>query len=105
MTKRTIMIAGVALLLALLGSVTLAQAHSAQPAPAGAPTGGGGFEISWYTIDGGGTMFSTGGPYSLGGTIGQVDAGTLTSGSYALNGGFWPGASMQYRVYLPLILR
>lgn len=101
MTKRTITIAGVALLLVLLGSVTLAQAHSAQPAP----MGGGGFEISWYTIDGGGAMFSTGGPYSLGGTIGQVDGGTLSSGSYTLNGGFWPGAAGQYRVYLPLILR
>lgn len=101
MTKRTITIAGVALLLALLGSVTLAQAHSAQPAP----TGGGGFEISWYTIDSGGAMFSTGGPYSLGGSIGQADTGTLNSGSYTLNGGFWPGATGQYRVYLPLILR
>jgi hypothetical protein len=105
MTKRTITIASVALLLALLGSVTLAQARSAQPAPTGAPTGGGGFEISWYTIDSGGAMFSTGGPYSLGGSIGQADTGTLNSGSYTLNGGFWPGATGQYRVYLPLILR
>ena len=98
MIKRTILIAAA---LALLGSVTLAQAHSAQLAPAG----GGGFEISWYTMDSGGATFSTGGSYSLGGTIGQVDAGTLSSGSFTLNGGFWPGASGQYRVYLPLILK
>jgi hypothetical protein len=98
MIKRTILSAAV---LVLLASVTLVQARTAQPAP----TGGGGFEISWYTMDSGGATFSTGGSYSLGGTIGQVDAGTLSSGNYALNGGFWPGASGQYRVYLPLILK
>ncbi len=66
---------------------------------------GGGYDLSWSTIDGGGATFSTGGPYALGGTIGQPDAGTLSGGPYTLAGGFWAGAAAQYRVYLPLVLR
>ena len=64
-----------------------------------------GYELSWYTIDGGGATFSTGGSYSLGGTIGQADAGVLSGGSYQLNGGFWGGSSINYKVYLPLVLK
>ena len=55
-------------------------------APAWAQT----YDLSWYTVDGGGATFSVGGPYSLGATIGQPDAsGALTGGAYALVGGFW----------------
>jgi uncharacterized repeat protein (TIGR01451 family) len=51
------------------------------------------YEISWYTIDGGGATFSVGGTYSLGATIGQPDAsGPLTGGSYTVVGGFWAQA-------------
>ena len=46
------------------------------------------YSIDWFTIDGGGGT-STGGVYSLSGTIGQPDAGTLSGGSYSLVGGFW----------------
>jgi len=46
------------------------------------------YSIDWFTIDGGGGT-STGGVYSLSGTIGQPDAGTLSGGSYSLIGGFW----------------
>lgn len=50
------------------------------------------YEINWYTIDCGGGSSSTGGNYSLGGTIGQHDAGQpMTGGQYSLTGGFWPG--------------
>ena len=66
---------------------------------------GGGYDLTWSTIDGGGATFSTGGPYSLGGTVGQADAGVLTGGGYTLAGGFWGGGAAQYRVYLPLVLR
>jgi len=47
------------------------------------------FDLSWYTIDGGGITLSTGGPFTLGGTIGQPDAGTMSGGSFTLDGGFW----------------
>lgn len=47
------------------------------------------FQIDWFTMDGGGGI-STGGAYTLSGTIGQPDAGvTMTGGTYQLTGGFW----------------
>ena len=45
------------------------------------------YSIDWYSIDGGGGT-STGGNYSLTGTIGQADAGTMSGGNYTLTGGF-----------------
>ncbi len=49
------------------------------------------YAIDWYTMDGGGAMFTTGALYELSGTIGQPDAGrVMTGGDYALIGGFWP---------------
>lgn len=48
------------------------------------------YEINWYTIDGGGGR-SSGGPYTLVGTIGQPDAAWSRGGDYELLGGFWPG--------------
>ena len=50
---------------------------------------GGEFELSRYTIDGSGVMFSTGGDFELSGTIGQPDAGFLAGGNLELTGGFW----------------
>jgi hypothetical protein len=46
--------------------------------------------IDWFTVDGGGGA-SSGGSFTLTGTIGQPDAGKMTGGSYMLEGGFWPG--------------
>jgi len=47
------------------------------------------YSINWHTIDGGGGT-STGGVYSVSGTIGQPDAGgPMTNGPYSLTGGFW----------------
>ncbi len=47
------------------------------------------FDLSWHSIDGGGVMFSTGGGFELGSTIGQPDAGFMTGGNFELTGGFW----------------
>ena len=50
---------------------------------------GGGYNLHWATIDGGGLTWSTGGAFKLGGTIGQPDAGSQHTGAdYALQGGF-----------------
>jgi hypothetical protein len=68
----------------------------------------GGYDLSWWTVDGGGATGSTGGGYSLSGTAGQPDAGVLEGGSYVLGGGFWRGgeaAAPWYEVYLPVALR
>jgi len=67
------------LLLLLLCGTVLAQS-------------GGTYDLSWNTVDGGGYTFSSAGSYTLGGTIGQPDAGTQSGGSYGLEGGFWGGA-------------
>ncbi len=47
------------------------------------------YSIDWSTIDGGGGT-STGGVYSVTGTIGQPDVGgAMTGGQFTLTGGFW----------------
>ena len=66
---------------------------------------GGVYDLSWNSIDGGGVTFATGGNYSLGGTIGQADAGVLSGGAYTLTGGFWAALNTGGSTYLPLIRR
>jgi len=72
--------------LALVCALCISTSALAQP-----------FDLSWHTVDGGGAMFSTGGAFELGGTIGQADAGptagAMTGGTFSLVGGFWPGAA------------
>jgi len=46
------------------------------------------YQIDWFTIAGGGGT-STGGVFSVSGTIGQSDAGTMSGGNFTLQGGFW----------------
>ena len=90
--KRLIFLILIALMLVV--GVSSSQAQS-----------GGGYDLTWSTIDGGGTTFSIGGVYSLGGTIGQPDAGVMSGGSYTLAGGFWGGPAINSNIYLPLILK
>ncbi len=89
---------GFLLLLALLLPLAVAVSVSAQS--------GDGYDLSWNTVDGGGATFSAGGGYTLGGTVGQPDAGLLQGGPFVLGGGFWGGGgTMQYTIYLPLVMR
>jgi hypothetical protein len=46
------------------------------------------YSVDWFTVDGGGGT-STGGVYSVSGTVGQPDAGRISGGNYSLDGGFW----------------
>ncbi len=62
-------------LLAFLSGVITANAQSR-------------YALDWFTVDGGGGA-STGGDFTLNGTIGQPDAGTMSGGNYSLAGGFW----------------
>lgn len=66
-----------------------AIAAVATAAAAGAQT----WTIPWNSIDCGGAMFATGGTFQLGSTIGQADAGTMSGGSWTLEGGFWAAAT------------
>ena len=60
------------------------------------------YTIDWSTIDGGGGT-STGGVYSVSGTIGQPDAGKMTGGSFSLEGGFWGVAAAVQTPGAPLL--
>lgn len=85
------------LLVAFNEPITNASTSNAAPRATG-------YEISWYTVDGGGTMSAAGGTYTLSGTIGQFDAGSQSGGNYTINGGFWVDV-FSNRLYLPLMLR
>jgi hypothetical protein len=82
-----------ACLLLLVASPVLAQS-------------GGVYDLTWSTVDAGGAS-STGGVYSVDGTIGQPEAGLLRGGDFTVGGGFLPGGEVatEYRIYLPLVLR
>jgi hypothetical protein len=59
------------------------------------------YSIAWSKIAGGGGT-STGGVYSVSGTIGQPDAsGAMSGGSYSLTGGFWSLISVVQTAGLP----
>ena len=61
------------------------------------------YAVDWYKIAGGGGT-STGGVYSVSGTIGQHDAGgPMTGGSYSLTGGFWSLISVVQTPGTPLL--
>src|SRR5450432_2653063 len=60
-----------------------------------------GYSIDWYKGSGGGGT-STGGVYSVSGTVGQHDAGApMNGGSYSLTGGFWALISVVQTPGLP----
>jgi hypothetical protein len=73
---------------------------------------GDGYDLSWWTIDGGGGTVSDGDiRYTLTGTSGQSDVGqVLAGGDFILAGGFLPGFNAGYgrggnKVYLPIIMK
>lgn len=63
---------------------------------------GGGYDLTWHTIDGGGGL-SSGGDYSVNSSIGQPDAGALSGGDYNLQGGFWHSTCVPPAVVTPTI--
>jgi len=94
--KRSITL--IAIILILLVSAAISRAQT-----------GGGYDLTWNTIDGGGGR-SSGGAYELSGTLGQPDAGQISGDAYTLGGGFWGGgvlvlASLNKTVYLPVMIK
>ena len=67
-----------------------------------------GYEINWWTMDAGGSE-STGGDYSIKGTVGQFDARSMEGGDISLYGGFWVKGILEeiveLLVNLPLVIR
>ncbi len=76
-------------ILALFALLLLLSAALSSLAPNVEAQSGGGYDLTWYTIDGGGAQNLSGGSYTLSGTIGQFDAGSQSGGAYALRGGYW----------------
>lgn len=65
------------------------------------------WQADWWTADSGGET-SSGPTYSVSGTLGQPDAapsGGMSSATYSLQGGFWPGVQGGYALYLPMVRR
>jgi hypothetical protein len=52
------------------------------------------YSVDWHTIDGGGGT-STGGVFSVSGTLGQPDAGQMSGGNFSLTGGVWSLLAIQ----------
>ena len=78
--RKTIFCGSVAACLAILGIPATGQV-------------GGGFDLTWSSIDGGGG-FSETGNLSIEGTIGQPDAGVSSSGTLSVTGGLWYPATI-----------
>ncbi len=86
-------------LLAILVIPTLVGVSSAMAAE--------GYEINWWKVAGGGGE-SSDGSYTLKGTIGQHDAGSMQGGDITLQGGFWVKGILviaDFIVHLPLVLK
>lgn len=69
---------------------------------------GGPYDLSWWTVDGGGgESKDLGSGYALMGTAGQPDAWTMGDNDYSLAGGFWSNALIRAgnTIYLPLVVR
>jgi hypothetical protein len=77
LTMRITAIAGKVMFLS--GGLTLSVIVAGEPE----------YEVSRFSIDGGGIIQSIGGEFELSGTIGQFDSGQLTGGDYEVTGGFW----------------
>jgi hypothetical protein len=65
---------------------------------------GGGFDLSWQVIGGGGGQ-SAGGSFTVDGTVGQAVVGSSARSGYTVDHGFWTGAAIQVRLLLPLVLK
>jgi hypothetical protein len=63
------------------------------------------YDLSWWTVDSGGVSNLTAGAYTLSGTAGQPEPGSLSAGDYSLTGGFWTMLLAELRSFLPLIAK
>ena len=81
--------------------LTLALATATATATTTSASSGGGYDLTWIKVAEGGISTSTGGTFTLGGTIGQLDAGVLAGGDYRLSGGFWYGTNALQLVDVP----
>ena len=88
--RRGIMVA--AALLVALALVTGALAQGAQ-------------SLARWVIAGAGGESTATGEVAVNSTLGEPIIGPSSGGSVSLGAGYWYGAAVDYRIYLPLVLR
>ena len=98
MNKRKITVLAAVLLCSLLLVLSVVEGLAGVVLANGTPA------IDWYVIGGGG-VHDHPVPYALDATIGQAVVGTATDTGFELCSGFWCGAAVEYKIYLPLVLR
>jgi hypothetical protein len=66
-----------------------------------------GYDLGWWTADGGGGASGGAAGYRLSGTAGQPDSSAWRGSGYTLGGGFWSTTALivQHCVSLPLVFR
>jgi hypothetical protein len=62
------------------------------------------YGVPWDTRWGGGGLTSSAN-YAVNGTVGQGAIGWTESDNYGVGAGYWYGAVVEYRIYLPLVMR
>jgi hypothetical protein len=94
MSKRTlIVIAGALLCGLLLAGVALAMESD-------------NYRLDWFTpLTGGGGGAASSTNYAVNLTVGQSVIGTSDGTDYGGCLGYWCGAAVEYRIFLPLVLR
>ncbi len=94
MTKRLFII----VVTVLLGGLLLVQIATAMSSP--------NYRLDWFTpmtTGGGGAASSA--HYAVNFTIGQTAYNASASTNYGVGLGYWYGAAVTYKLYLPLILK
>lgn len=84
------------------GALVAAAAITIAAATAVFAQAGGGYDLSWSKLTGGGGT-SSAGSYTLHGSIGQPMAGTVSGSGYVIDNGFWGGAAIEalFKAWLP----
>ena len=60
--------------------------------------------ITWWAVAGGGGKAAGAGEVAVNSTLGQPIIGPAAGDSVSLGSGYWYGAVVEYRLYLPLVL-
>ncbi|MBI1801037.1 MAG: hypothetical protein HY259_11885 [Chloroflexi bacterium] len=98
MSRRRIIPLGALLILAF--ALTLERG-----APAVVAQSGGGYDLSWSAVTGGGATYSSGSAYAMSGAIVPVGSGGASGGSYSMAAGFFNGITDMLKVFLPAITK
>lgn len=63
------------------------------------------YRLDWFTPLTGSGGAASSPSYAINFTVGQTAIGASSSASYGVGLGYWYGAVVQYKVFLPIVLR